>query len=286
MRLHALTERVGALDSLDAPAKPLQSLVKRLVGRGLLKDTLSGTQVGHPLHPMLTDVPIGAFTSAAMLDTIGGRSANAAADALIAAGIASAVPTALSGAADWSDTYGEETRIGLVHALANVAALGLYCASLVARRTGRRGRGRALALAGFGVMSAGGYLGGHLSYGRGVGVNHTFLEEPPQDWTTAAKLAELTDGKPHRATVGDAGVLLVRHGDEVYAISSRCSHAGGPLDEGDVNIAQCRVTCPWHASEFALDTGAVVHGPASVPQPAYDTRINDGRVEVRARKAG
>lgn len=167
---------------------------------------------------------------------------------------------------------------------ANVVALALYGVSPAARRTGRRGLGRGLGLAGFGVTSAAGYLGGHLSYGRGVGVNNAFLQHRPDDWRSTTKLAELSDGKPQRVDVGDATVLLVRQGDTVHAIGGRCSHAGGPLDEGDINADSCTVTCPRHQSEFRLDTGAVVHGPASVPQPAYETRIVNGHVEVRARQ--
>jgi len=283
MGLHTWTERIGTIEAFDGVAKPTAAAVKRMIGRGFVKDTLSGTQLGHPAHPLLTDVPIGAFTSAAILDVVGGASTDGAADLLVAAGIASAVPTAVSGAADWSETYGEDTRTGFVHALANVAALVLYGGSLIARRAGRRDLGRALGFAGFGLMSAGGYLGGHLSYSRGVGVNNTFFQHPPEDWTTALSFTELADGKPHRVEIGDATVLLVRQGDSVHAIGSRCSHAGGPLDEGAIDPAACTVTCPWHQSEFRLDSGAVVHGPASVPQPAYDARIIDGRVEVRLR---
>jgi nitrite reductase/ring-hydroxylating ferredoxin subunit/uncharacterized membrane protein len=282
MNLHGMVEKIGTVEALDGVAKPLTGVVKRVIGRGFVKDTLSGTALGHPVHPMLTDIPIGAFSSAALLDLVGGSGAESAADALVAAGIVTALPTALSGAADWSETYGEDSRMGLVHALANAGALALYAASFVARRRGRRSAGRNLGLAGMAVMSAGGYLGGHLSYSSGVGVNHTFFQHAPEDWTTAATLAELTEGKPHRATAGDMPVLLVRQGERVHAIASRCTHAGGPLDEGDIDLSSCTVTCPWHQSEFRLDDGSVVHGPASVPQPALQTRIVDGRVEVRA----
>src|SRR3954447_13052926 len=284
MSLHALAAKVGSIGALDGLAKPVMTAVKRVVGRGVVKDTLSGTALGHPLHPMLTDVPIGAFTSAAFLDVFGGSEGSAAEDTRLAAGVVTSLPTALSGAADWSETYGEDSRTGLVHALANAGALALYVAALVARRKGSRNTGRALGLAGFGLLSAGGYLGGHLSYAGGVGVNHTFFQHAPEEWTAAARLDELTDCKPHRSDVGDTPVLLVRRGNEVLAIANRCTHAGGPLNEGDIDLASCTVTCPWHQSEFRLDSGAVVHGPASIPQPAFETRVVDGRVEVRARQ--
>src|SRR5205085_9766883 len=137
---------------------------------------LSGTRLGHPLHPALTDVPIGSFTAATVLDLIGGGRTEEAVEALLALGIVAAVPTAAAGLADWSETYGSEQRTGLVHAAANVVALSLFAGSLAARRSGRSGLGRVLGLAGMTALSTGGYLGGHLTYARGVGVNHAFNE--------------------------------------------------------------------------------------------------------------
>jgi nitrite reductase/ring-hydroxylating ferredoxin subunit/uncharacterized membrane protein len=232
----------------------------------------------------LTDVPIGAFTSASLLDLMAGSKGESAADILVAVGLLSGLPTAAAGAADWSDMYGEDQHVGLAHALANVVGLGLYAGSLRARRHGDRAKGTALGLAGMTSMAVGGYLGGYLSHSRGVGVNHAFFEHPPEDWTPALAEAELADGTPVRADVGGATVLLYRSNGHVHAIGNRCSHAGGPLDEGSVDGASCTVRCPWHQSVFRLDDGGVVHGPASVPQPAYDTRSHDGQIEVRLRR--
>ena len=133
------------------------------------------------------------------------------------------------------------------------------------------------------VMSVGGYLGGYLSYARGVGVNHAFFEHPPEDWTDVAAEAELSEGKSMRVDAGGATALLYRSNGRIHAIGSRCSHAGGPLDEGTIDADRCTVECPWHQSVFRLDGGAVVHGPATVPEPAYDARIEGGKVEVRGR---
>ncbi|MBV9412865.1 MAG: Rieske 2Fe-2S domain-containing protein [Acidimicrobiia bacterium] len=286
MDLHSLAEKLGKNESLDGLAEPGASAVKKVIGRGAVKDLLSGTWLGHPLHPLLTDIPIGAFTGATVLDLIGGRRAEAGADALVGVGVLSTLPTALAGAADWSETYGDDQRVGVVHALANVAGLACFAISLSARRRGRRGAGKVWGLAGMSVMSIGGYLGGYLSYGRGVGVNNAFFQHEPEDWTAVAAEAELSDGKPMRVEANGATALLYRSNGRIYAIGSRCSHAGGPLDEGTVDAAQCTVECPWHQSVFRLEDGTVVHGPASVPQAPYDARVVDGQVEIRRRPTG
>src|SRR5438876_6635392 len=128
---HDAAVAVGKLEQLDTVAKPAAQAVANALPQGPVKDALSGTWLGHPLHPLLTDIPIGSFTSATILDLLGGRRGRAAADLLLAIGIVSSVPTAAAGLSDWSDTYGEETRIGLVHAAANVVGLGFYSASLL-----------------------------------------------------------------------------------------------------------------------------------------------------------
>ena len=283
MTLHEMATRVGEVEALDRLTGPLARAAKRLIRPGVVKDALSGTPLGHPLHPALTDIPIGAFIGATILDVVAGDRSAQTVDALLALGVAATLPTASAGLADWSDTYGSEQRIGVVHALANVAALSTFAASLVARRTGRRGLGRALGLAGTATLVTGGYLGGHLTYSRGVGVNNAFYQHGPQDWTTVMDAADLSPGAPTKVDVGDATILLYRASDEIYAIGSRCSHAGGPLQDGKVDHEALCVQCPWHNSVFRLEDGSVVHGPASVPQPAYDVRIEGGRVEVRAR---
>jgi nitrite reductase/ring-hydroxylating ferredoxin subunit len=133
-------------------------------------------------------------------------------------------------------------------------------------------------------MAVGGYLGGYLSHSRGVGVNNAFYQHAPEDWTAVLDEAQLQEGASVRAAAGDATVLLYRSNGQIHAIGSRCSHAGGPLDEGDIDAASCTVTCPWHQSVFRLDDGSVVHGPASVPQAAYETRTQGGQIEIRLRR--
>src|SRR3954470_238606 len=170
MDLHAAADKIGRAESLDRLAGPTTSAIKRVIRRGVVKDLLSGTWLGHPLHPLLTDIPIGSFTSATVLDLIGGSSAENAADALVALGLLAAIPTAAAGASDWSDTTGADRRTGLVHAWSNLAGLTLYAISLRSRRRGNRTAGTLLALGGMASMTVGGFLGGYLSFARGIGV--------------------------------------------------------------------------------------------------------------------
>jgi nitrite reductase/ring-hydroxylating ferredoxin subunit/uncharacterized membrane protein len=252
------------------------------VGTGTVKDVLSGTWLGHPLHPMLTDLPIGSWTSAFILDIIGGKRGRNAADMLVGIGIVTALPTAAAGLSDWSDTIGEDRRIGTAHAIGNVAALTLYTLSWRARRRGRRGRGVLLGFMGAGAASVGGYLGGHLVYRKGVGPDRNAWKHGGDEWVELDdELALVGDESPRVVKVGDDDVLVVRQGAAYVAVSNVCGHAGGPLDEGTFDDNGC-VTCPWHGSVFRLRDGHVVHGPATGNQPRYDVRPGrNGKLSIR-----
>ena len=283
MDLHDIVKRIEQLRGIDIVAEPLADAVHRAVPSGtLVKDALSGSWLGHPLHPLLTDIPIGCFSSASIVDVLGGRRGRKVADRLLALGILTAIPTAAAGASDWSETIDEDRRVGVAHATANSIALLLYAASYLSRKRGRRGRGVLLAFAGTGAMSAGGYLGGHLTFARGIGVNPTAHEGGPVEWTSVLTAAELPEGELVRAEADGVRLVLHRRGTSVDALSATCTHAGGPLDEGDL-VDGC-VRCPWHASVFELATGRVVHGPATVPEIAYDARMVGDKVEVRRRR--
>jgi nitrite reductase/ring-hydroxylating ferredoxin subunit len=231
---------------------------------------------------MLTDVPIGSWTSAFFLDLFGGEAAEPAADTLVALGVVTALPTAAAGVADWSDTIGPDSRVGLVHALSNVAAVALYSLSWLARRRGDRGRGLALGYLGATVATVGGYLGGHLSYRRGVNVNRTAWLTAPSEWVRVAAADDVPVGEAVRVTADDVDVVLVHDGTQIHALADVCSHLGGPLHEG--SLADGCISCPWHGSTFRLDDGTVVRGPATAPQPAFETRVSDGEVAVRLRR--
>jgi uncharacterized membrane protein len=165
--LEVLADRVEQADALDGVAAKVQGLIRRVLPPAA-QDLLRGGPLGHPLHPALVAVPIGAWTSALVLDLTGERSA---AGKLTAIGCLAALPTAAAGAADWVNTSGAARRTGLVHAAVNDAALMTYVLSWRARRRGRGIRGIMLSLAGGGLLSLGGWLGGHLAYSQGVGVD-------------------------------------------------------------------------------------------------------------------
>jgi nitrite reductase/ring-hydroxylating ferredoxin subunit/uncharacterized membrane protein len=281
---HALSERIGAIEALDAPAKAIAKQIRNLLpDGGGVKDVLSGTWMGHALHPLLTDVPIGTWTSATLLDLFGGRASRPAAQRLIGVGLAAAAPTAWSGWSDWADTEpGDDQvrRIGIVHALANGGAVALYGASLAARRRGAHTAGVLLGLAGAGAMGAGGWLGGDLVFARGVGVNETLFVEPPADWTPALDASMLAENRPAHAIVGDLEVVIVKRNGTIHALADRCAHRGGMLHEGELDD-DC-IACPLHGTRFRLADGAIERGPSAYPQPVYEARVNDGRVEIRA----
>jgi nitrite reductase/ring-hydroxylating ferredoxin subunit/uncharacterized membrane protein len=281
-RPYEVAKSLEQVDALDGPAEFLSAKVRELVPGGPVKDVLAGTWLGHALHPVLTDVPIGTWTSALLLDWLGGSGSQEAADRLIAFGLAAAAPTFATGWIEYADsTVGSVAvkRVGIVHALSNGGGALMMAASLAARRRGARGRGKLLALAGGAFMGAGAYLGGHLSFGTGIGVDRTAFEEPGTDWHDVLAEDELADGKPRCVDVDDVHVLVVRHDGELFALSDHCAHRGGPLHEGEV--ADGCVTCPWHGSVFRLRDGAVERGPTAYPQPKWDVRTEGGRVHVR-----
>ena len=270
--------KLASLDALDAPAKAIAAQVRKIIKPGPVKDALSGSWLGHALHPLLTDVTIGSFTSAVMLDWLGGDGARPAARRLIGIGLLSTPTTVASGYSDWVDSEMSDDRvrrIGIVHAAANGTGAALFAASWMRRRNGG---GRLLALAGSSVMSAAAYLGGHLSFAEGVGVDQTAFETAPDDWVSVLGSDELAEGDKRCVMADGTAVMIARSGGELYALSDHCSHRGGPLHEGE--LGEGTITCPWHASVFELRDGALVHGPAAYPQPAWDVRVVDGRIEV------
>jgi nitrite reductase/ring-hydroxylating ferredoxin subunit/uncharacterized membrane protein len=277
--LEQLSHAVEQLGAVDDVARQLQARVHGVLGTGALRDALTGRWLGHAVHPVLTDLPIGFWTSAFTLDLIGGRRSRPAAQLLVGLGVLAAIPTAASGAADWSDTTERERRVGLVHAALNSSALVCFGASWLARRRGRNARGVAYGLVGSAFATGGGFFGGHMVQRFGLGVDHTAFDELPSDWTPTDPASEWQEAPVRRVTVGGTGVVVVRDGDAWAALAATCSHAGGPLDEGEVSDG-C-IECPWHGSRFRLRDGTVARGPAFAPQPVVDVRVRDDVVEVR-----
>ena len=278
--LRELPAQAEQLDSLDQVAAVLARAVQRAAPDGApVNEVLSGTALGHPLHPPLTDVVIGAWTSAVALDWLGGERSGPAADGLVALGVLSAIPTAAAGLNDWATLDGPSRRLGLVHGTTNVVATGLFGASWFARKAGHRLFGRLLALAGYATVSVGAFLGGHLSFRRGAGVDHTAFLEAPEDWTPVADEATVKELEPLLVKTGGVEIVLVRERGSLYALLDRCAHQGGPLHEG--RIADGCVVCPWHSSRYLLSDGAALSGPTAYPQPAVQVRVRDSQVEVR-----
>lgn len=281
---HALSERIAAITALDAPGKALAKQIRNLLpSGGGLKDILSGVPIGHALHPLLTDVPVGTWTSATVLDLVGGRASRPAAQRLIGVGLLAAAPTAWTGWSDWADTEpGSDAvrRVGMAHAIANATGVVLYGASLAARRRGAHTAGVLFGLGGAAAVGAGGWLGGDLVFARGVGVNETLFHEEPADWTAVLDASMLADDRPTQAMAGDRELLIVKRNGTIHALANRCAHRGGNLHEGELD-GDC-IACPLHGTRFRLEDGSVVRGPSAYPQPAYEARVSAGRVEVRA----
>jgi nitrite reductase/ring-hydroxylating ferredoxin subunit/uncharacterized membrane protein len=278
--LEKAMKRLEEAEALDQPARKLADVVHAATRPRLVKNALSGTWLSHRFHPAMVPLPIGFWSGALVFDLIATRRARWAADVLVGSGVVAAVPTAAAGLSDWADTVGEARRVGLVHASVNTLALLCYSSSLVARLLGRRKAGVGLGLVGATAITAGGFLGGHLSYVQGIGVERKWLAGGPKEWTAVLDAGELAEATPRVVQAGDTEVLLYREGNRISALWATCTHEGGPLAEGE--FADGCVRCPWHGSTFRLRDGKVVRGPAAASQPVYEARVTDGKVEVRA----
>jgi nitrite reductase/ring-hydroxylating ferredoxin subunit/uncharacterized membrane protein len=273
--------------------EPVADFLQKLVGGSYkalgkpgrqLKTLVHGTWLGHPLHPVITDIPLGAWTLAVLFDIIylikGPHGWISAADLTIFVGLLAALGAAVTGYTDWNETFGRERRVGIAHGLLNTIVIVIYLVSLIIRVTGgSRGLAIVLALIGYALVISAAFLGGELVFSIGTGVNHHAWQEVPTKFTKVLLEGQLTDGMLIKAMAGDTPILLYKKGDTVCAISETCSHAGGPLSEGELdgNLVQC----PWHASRFDVCTGQVKGGPATISQVRYETRIQNGQIEVR-----
>jgi nitrite reductase/ring-hydroxylating ferredoxin subunit len=280
-------ERVTVVERpLDKVAEGLQGLLER-GGRPLgapgqwLKDFLNGVWLGHPLHPALSDVPLGAWTTALVLDLFGARRG---ADLAVKLGIAAAIPTAMAGLADWRDTEGGPRRTGLLHALLNTLGLGCYVGSWLARGAGSRPLGVGLSTTGLALSFGAAYLGGDLVFRQGTNVNRTAFAPEAEGWLAALPADRLVEGRLVGGEIEVDGerepIVFLKRGGRIHALDGRCSHWGGPLAEGDLTEDDC-VQCPWHGSRFSMADGTVRQGPASHPQPRYEARVRAEQVEVR-----
>jgi len=275
---------------LDAWAEPLQNAVGwcyQALGRPglLLKDLAHGTKpLGHPLHPALTAVPLGAWTTMVAADLLALYTRvipPVAGDIALAVGIAGAVAAAVAGYTDFHDTYGQERRAAVLHGLLMTLLLVVMVVSLAMRLAAPGTRGIAVGISFVAWLLAlfGGYLGGHLTFRYGTMVNRNAFLAFPEEFERVGSSTDFEEGRMKKVELGGAPILVVRRHGKVFAISNVCSHAGGPLDEG--SLEGDTVTCPWHGSRFCVLDGRVEGGPATFRQPAFVVREREGTVELR-----
>ncbi|WP_061300439.1 Rieske 2Fe-2S domain-containing protein [Herbidospora cretacea] len=279
-----LLDRLEHATTLDRPIRGLAKAVRARIGPGWVRDALHGVPIGHPVHPPLATVAVGCFVATAILDAA--KADPMAARTVLAAGLATALPTAAAGVTDWSTLHREQQRVGFVHAVANATAFGLYAGSLAFRIAGREKAGRFFATAGLMAASAGAYLGGHLAYRLAAGANHAeqVSHLVPTGWHDLGPISDLPNGRPVARRLGYIDLFVLRLGEGVTVLADGCSHLAGPLHQGRVTVENGEpcVVCPWHGSVFRIADGAVIHGPATARQPSFETRVRrDGVVQVR-----
>lgn len=282
------------LERLGAPFRGFGDWVARVVdafyrvlGRPgkWFQDFLNGSWLGHPTHPVVTDVVVGGATVVVVFDLaamlFGATDLDSAALLAVAITGLAAVSSVVTGLTDFSGTAkGDERNVAIVHGLVNIVATLAYLASLGMRLGGALDAGRWLSLAGAVILAGGAYVGGHLVFKYGYMVNRNAFAkgQRAKEYTPVLPVADLPDATPTKAMLGSTALVVVRRGDLVSALKATCSHAGGPLPEG--KLEGDTIVCPWHFSAFRLSDGAVRHGPATTRQVAYRARIQNGQVEV------
>jgi nitrite reductase/ring-hydroxylating ferredoxin subunit/uncharacterized membrane protein len=248
-----------------------------------IEDVLHGVWLGDPLHAAITDVPIGAWTAAVVMDAAetmtGDTRIAAGADAAVGIGLVGAVASAITGLTDWQHVGGAPRRVGLVHGLLNLTSTALFTTSYIMRKRDSRPAAKALAVSGYALTLTAARLGGELVYRHRIGVDHAPEDSGPEEFTAVLAEAELQENSPKRVEANGIPLVLVRNGNQVFALAERCAHLGGPLSEGKCENGV--IQCPWHGSQFSLADGQVVHGPSVHPQVCFDARIRQGQVEVR-----
>jgi nitrite reductase/ring-hydroxylating ferredoxin subunit/uncharacterized membrane protein len=292
MGLQTLFHKLEAVPNqfpwLDTLADKIQPVVNKFYSKNgatqVVENTLNGVWLGHPLHPVLTDIPIGSWTAAVTLDAFesatGSRRYAKGADTAVLLGAVSSVATAAAGITDWQHLRGEPRRVGILHALLNTITLGLFGFSIAARSSGNRPLGRKFALLGYTTLIFAAFFGGDLVYRLKIGTKHSEVRKDADIFTPVMNASELPEGQMTRIMLDGSPVLLLRRGERVYAISETCSHMGGPLSEGQLRDDNT-VVCPWHGSRFSLEDGKVLDGPSTYPQTGYEARIFNQKVELR-----
>ena len=279
--LGRLLERI--VDAQTRWAKPvgdwLHGVTAAVFGRILpVRDFLAGTWLGHPLHALLTDVPIGALTVTIVLDVIGQP---VAADVALLIGVLAMLASALAGYADYSTTDGRARVRATVHSAVMLVSLAIYVVSLAIRATGPTNRALpiALSIVAYVILAGGAFVGGDVVFVLGNMVDRHAWRSSGTKWQPL-EVGEIAEGSLVKAKLGIQDLLLIRTGDTILALHNQCAHAGGPLNEGTL-VDGC-VECPWHGSRFEVATGRRRRGPTVYDQPSYEVRkIDAGGYEAR-----
>jgi nitrite reductase/ring-hydroxylating ferredoxin subunit/uncharacterized membrane protein len=271
------------MDAQGGWTRPLGDLVHRFLFRlfqamPAVRDLLVGRWLGHPLHAVLTDAPIGILFLVVVFDVLGQP---LAATWALVVGILAMVAAALAGFADYADTDGRARERATLHSSLMVIALVVYLLSAIFRASSGPATPVAagLSVLGFLILSAGAYVGGDVVYVlgnmvsrhafRGAGTKWIALEPADTDG------GDIPEGRLVKAKLGINQLVLVRQGEQVLALHDTCAHAGGPLSEGRL-LDGAVVACPWHDSRYRMSDGLVVRGPSVYDQPAYEVRRREG----------
>ncbi len=252
-------------------------------GRGA-QDLLHGVWLGHPLHPILTELPLGAWTAALVFDVADVVSPRPdgwrqAAQLAVGIGVLGGAGAVLTGLTDWQHTHDGARRSGLVHGLLNSAALGLNMLSWRQRRNGQHARARQTSALGCGLVLAGSYLGGNLVFRHRIGVDHSQHVPSPTGFVAVLPETDLAEDTPHHIECDGVDIVLIRHDGRIDAVGGLCSHLGAPMSQGWLYRGE--LVCPWHGSRFDPGSGCVITGPATAPLSRYDVRVEAGQIEVR-----
>ena len=290
---HALTKSWKWLDAFSKFFEAIVVGFYKIPGTGWIKTLLHGTwPLGHPLHPAITDITVGAYTAAVALDVAYVVTSDAtltrAADFIFVVAFISSLIAIVSGFTDWQHTFGEEKRTGMLHSLIMLAVSVLFLVSIIMRGTAADQRVLAMWISGvaWAALLVGAFFGGEMPYGYGTEVNRQAWNEHPGKWTKLDVAARgLDDRKPVVGKAKALDVFVVKLDGEIYAMGNVCTHAGGPLNEGTwVGKDRCEIQCPWHGSRFCVKDGGVRGGPATFPEPRFETRVSEsGFVEIRAK---
>jgi hypothetical protein len=282
--------RIERAEVLDPVAQRVKAVLEPVIGNRVTSDLLGGRWLGHPVHPAAVLAPLAGWFGGTLLDVVGGTAARGASQRLIGAGTLAALPAAMAGAADWLSLGDAEERVGTVHAALADGATTLFGLSWLLRTRRHHRAAVALGLAGAAFAGATAFVGGHLSFRRGVGVSTVAFQSGPDDWTDLDLDDEPRADRPVRGVASGVplAVVAARTSPDVapplHVMESRCTHRGGPLHEGSV-VDGC-LECPWHGARFDLATGGVRRGPAAAPEPVYETRSVDGSYQVRRDESG